>query len=119
MGTGEPLDNLWNVLKAIRIINAPQGLNFAARHITISTVGLIPEFKELAEQGLQFELAVSLHGYDDASRSILMPVNKKHPVKELLAACREYIKKTNRQVSVNGFLCNPVRRVIYFGHEKA
>ncbi len=110
MGTGEPLDNLSNVLKAVRIINSPQGLNIAARHITISTVGLIPKFKELAEQGIQFELAVSLHGYDDASRSILMPVNKKYPIKELIAACREYIKETNRQVTfeyilIEGLTC--------------
>ncbi len=112
MGTGEPLDNLSNVFKAIRIINSPQGLNIAARHITISTVGLIPKFKELAEQeqGIQFELAVSLHGYDDASRNILMPINKKYPIKELIAACREYIKKTNRQVTfeyilIEGLTC--------------
>ena len=110
MGTGEPLDNLPNVLKAIRIINSPRGLNIAARHITISTVGLIPKFKELAEQGLQFELAVSLHGYDDASRSMLMPVNKKYPISELVAACRAYIRQTNRQITfeyilIEGLTC--------------
>ena len=73
-------------------------------------MGLIPKFKELAEQGIQFELAVSLHGYDDVSRSALMPVNKRHSIKELIAACREYIKKTNRQVTfeyilIDGLTC--------------
>jgi 23S rRNA (adenine2503-C2)-methyltransferase len=110
MGTGEPLDNLANVLQAVRIINAPGGMNIAARHITISTVGIIPKFRELAEQGIQFELAVSLHGYDDASRNRLMPVNARYPLQDLMAACREYIAKTNRQVTfqyilIEGLTC--------------
>jgi 23S rRNA (adenine2503-C2)-methyltransferase len=110
MGTGEPLDNLSNVFKAIGIINSPQGLKIAARHITISTAGLVPKFKELAELGIQFELAVSLNGYDDASRNALMPINRKYPIKELIAACREYIQETNRQVTfeyilIEGLTC--------------
>lgn len=99
MGTGEPLDNLPNLMKAISIINSGKAINIGARHITISTVGIIPGIKELAERHLQIELSVSLHGYDDESRGILMPVNKKYPIGELIAACREYIKKTNRQVT--------------------
>ena len=99
MGTGEPLDNFDNLFKAIRLINSDKGINIGARHITISTVGLVPKIKQLAEQKLQVELAVSLHGYDDESRNVLMPVNKKYPVKDLIEACREYIKQTNRQVT--------------------
>ena len=99
MGTGEPLDNFNNLLKAIRIINSDLGINIGARHITVSTVGLVPKIKELAEQNIQVELAISLHGYDDESRGVLMPVNKKYSIKELIEACREYIKITNRQIT--------------------
>ncbi len=99
MGTGEPLDNFNNLLKAIRIINASDGINIGARHITISTVGLVPKIKELAGQDIQVELAISLHGYDDESRGVLLPVNKKYPIHELIEACREYIKITHRQIT--------------------
>jgi len=99
MGTGEPLDNYNNVLSAIRIINSKEGLNIGARRITISTCGLIPEIKQLSKEGLQIELSVSLHSADDKIRSGLMPVNKKYPLKDLIAACRNYAKETNRQVT--------------------
>jgi len=99
MGTGEPLDNFENLMAAIRIINSDKGMNIGARHMTVSTAGLIPGMKELAQAGLQVELAVSLHGYDDETRSFLMPVNKKYPLKELMAACLEYIRETNRQIT--------------------
>lgn len=99
MGTGEPLDNYDNVLKAIRIINSPEGLNIGARRITISTCGLVPQIRKLAQESLQIELSVSLHSADDKIRSNVMPVNKKYPLKELICACREYIKKTNRQIT--------------------
>src|SRR3989338_5242936 len=108
MGTGEPLDNFQNLMKAIRIINSEKAINIGARHITISTVGLVPKIKELAEQNIQVELAVSLHGYDDESRGVLMPVNKKYPVEELIAACREYIQKTNRQITFEYILIKNV-----------
>ncbi len=99
MGTGEPMDNYDNVLKAVRIINSPQGLNIGARRITISTCGIIPGIKKLADEGLQIELSVSLHAADDKTRSFLVPMNKKYPLKDLLNACAEYIRKTNRQVT--------------------
>lgn len=99
MGTGEPMDNYDPVLKAIRIINAPLGLNIGARRITVSTCGIIPGIKRLAEEDLQVELSVSLHAADDKMRSGLLPVNKKYPLKELLAACRDYSRKTKRQVT--------------------
>ena len=99
MGTGEPFDNYDNVLKAIRIINSKDCLAIGARRITISTSGIIPAIKRLPEEKLQIELSISLHAPDDAVRSLLMPVNKKYPLKSLLEACKEYIAKTNRQVT--------------------
>jgi 23S rRNA (adenine2503-C2)-methyltransferase len=99
MGMGEPLDNYDNVLKAIRIINSPETLNVGARRITISTCGIIPGIKRLANEGLQIELSVSLHAADDKTRSKIIPINKIYPLKELLAVCRDYIKKTNRQIT--------------------
>lgn len=99
MGTGEPLDNYDNVLKAIRIINADYAFNIGARRITISTCGVIPAIKRLADEGLQIELSISLHAADDNTRSRLLPVNKIYPLKELIASCREYFGKTGRQVT--------------------
>ena len=99
MGTGEPLDNYENVLKAIRIINTPEGFNIGARRITISTCGIIPGIKRLSTEGLQIELSVSLHASDDKTRARLMPVNKKYPLKDLISACKEYAALTKRQVT--------------------
>lgn len=99
MGTGEPMDNYDNVLKAIRIINADYGINIGARRITISTSGIIPGIKRLAEENIQVELSVSLHAADDKTRSLLMPVNKVYPLVKLIGACKDYIIKTNRQVT--------------------
>ena len=99
MGTGEPLDNYGSVLKAIRIINSKDSFNIGARRITISTSGVIPGIRRLINEDLQFELSVSLHSADDAVRSQLMPVNKIWPLKALMSACAEYIKKTGRQIT--------------------
>lgn len=99
MGIGEPLDNYDNVLKVIRVINADYAFNIAARRITVSTCGIPPAIKKLAEEKLQIELSISLHAADDRVRSQIMPVNKKYPLKELLAACGEYVHKTKRQVT--------------------
>lgn len=99
MGTGEPLDNYDNVLAAIRIINADYALHIGARRITISTCGIAPGIKKLADEGLQIELSVSLHAADDKTRTQIMPINKKYPLRELMAACAEYIKRTRRQVT--------------------
>lgn len=99
MGSGEPLDNYDNVLKAARIINARAGLNIAARRITISTCGIISGIKKLAKEGLQIELSISLHAADDETRSRLMPVNKIYPLGRLMSACRDYIKDTGRQIT--------------------
>lgn len=100
MGIGEPLDNYDNVLKAIRLINSPTTFNIASRRITISTSGIVPAIKRLANEGLQIELSISLHSADDKIRSEIMPINKKYPLKELISACKEYIQKTNRQITL-------------------
>lgn len=108
MGVGEPLDNYDHLIKAIRIINSSKGMNIAARRITISTCGLIPKIKKLAGEGLQIELAVSLHGSSDSSRNVLMPINKKYPVNDLIAACREYNRATKRQITFEYILIKDV-----------
>ena len=108
MGTGEPLDNFENLMKAIRLINSPEAIGIGARHITISTVGLVPKIKELAKQGIQIELAISLHGFDNESRNVLMPVNRKYPFDDLISACREYVKVTNRQITFEYILIKDV-----------
>jgi len=108
MGVGEPLDNYDNLIKAIRIINSSKGINIAARRITISTCGLIPEIEKLADEGMQIELAVSLHGSSNESRNVLMPINKKFPVGDLIAACRKYHKATKRQLTFEYILIKDV-----------
>jgi len=96
MGMGEPLANLKNVLRAIRIINAPWGLGIGARHITVSTSGLAPQIRELANETTQLRLAISLHGATDEVRGQIMPVNRKYPLKILLEACDYYVAKKGR-----------------------
>lgn len=108
MGTGEPLDNFTNLMKAIRLINGDKGINIGARHITISTVGLVPKIKDLANEKLQVELAISLHGYDNESRNLLMPVNRKYPFDELIAACHDYFRQTKRLITFEYILIKDV-----------
>jgi len=99
MGIGEPLDNYDNVLKFLRLVTAPGGLNIGARHISLSTCGIVPNIDRLAGEGMQITLSVSLHAADDAKRSEIMPVNRKWGIGELLAACRRYFDKTGRRIS--------------------
>ena len=99
MGIGEPLDNYENVVNAIRIINNQKGINIGARHISISTSGLVPNIYRLAEENIQCTLSISLHATTDEQRSKMMPVNNKYNIEELLNACKEYISKTNRRIS--------------------
>jgi 23S rRNA (adenine2503-C2)-methyltransferase len=108
MGIGEPLDNYDNVLKAVRMINSKEGLGLGARRITISTCGIVPGIRRLGDEKLQIELSVSLHGADDKTRSLLVPVNKKYPLKELISTCRDYINKTNRQITFEYVLIKDV-----------
>ena len=99
MGMGEPLHNYDNVLRALRILNSPDGFNLGARHMTVSTVGLVPAIRKLSQEPLQVNLAISLHAPTDELRSQTMPVNRKYPLKEVLAACQDYIATTGRQVT--------------------
>lgn len=99
MGMGEPLANYDNLLKAIKILNSEQGLNISMRRITVSTCGLVPRIKELAAEELQLVLAISLHAATDELRSEMMPINKRYPLSELIAACEYYLKKTNRRIT--------------------
>ena len=99
MGMGEPFDNYDALIKAISIINAREGLNIGARKITVSTSGIVPGIKKFADAGWQVRLSVSLHAPDDATRSSLMPVNKKYPVAVLLDACNYYISRTGRRIT--------------------
>jgi len=99
MGMGEPLANYENLLKALKILNAPWGGGIGARKITISTSGLAPQIRELAEEPLQFRLAISLHGATDGTRNKIMPVNRKYPLRELTAACEYYQQKRGRMIT--------------------
>jgi len=99
MGMGEPFHNYDNTIAAIDRLNDPQGYNFGARRFTISTVGLVPAIRRFTAEKRQVNLAISLHAADDALRSSMLPVNKKYPIDEILAACREYISATGRRVS--------------------
>ena len=99
MGIGEPLDNYDNVCRFLELVNSGEGMNVGMRHISLSTCGIVPRILELAESRLQLTLSVSLHAPDDETRSRIMPVNRRWPVDELLAACREYYAKTSRRIS--------------------
>jgi 23S rRNA (adenine2503-C2)-methyltransferase len=99
MGMGEPLANYDNLLKALKILNAPWGGNIGARKITISTSGLAPQIRKLANEPMQFRLAISLHGATDEVRNKIMPVNRKYPLKELVNACEEYQHEKGRMIT--------------------
>jgi 23S rRNA (adenine2503-C2)-methyltransferase len=99
MGMGEPLANYDNLLRALRILNAPWGRGIGARKITISSSGLAPQIRKLADEPLQFRLAISLHGATDATRSRIMPINRKHPLAELTEACEYYQAKKGKMIT--------------------
>lgn len=99
MGIGEPFDNYDNVMKAIKIINNQKGLNIGARHISISTSGLVPMIYKFADEELQCTLSISLHATNDEKRSKMMPINNRYNIKELMEACKYYINKTNKRIS--------------------
>jgi 23S rRNA (adenine2503-C2)-methyltransferase len=99
MGMGEPLANYDNLLQALRILNAPWGGGIGARKITVSTSGLAPQIRRLADEPLQFRLAISLHGATDEVRNKIMPVNRKYPLKELVAACEHYQGRKGRMLT--------------------
>jgi 23S rRNA (adenine2503-C2)-methyltransferase len=99
MGMGEPFANYDNLLRAIQIINAPWGLGIGARHITVSTSGLAPEIRKLADEPLQIRLAVSLHGASDEVRNQIMPINRRYNVEALLAACDYYVAHKKQRLT--------------------
>ena len=108
MGMGEPFLNFDNVIKAAKILNHPQGFNIGARHITVSTCGLVPQILQFAGLPHQFKLAVSLNGADDTVRSAIMPVNRQYPLSELIKAVKFYTDKTHRRVTFEYVLIKDV-----------
>jgi len=108
MGMGEPLANFDNLMRAIRIINAPWGIGIGARHITLSTSGLAPKIRELADDPLQVRLAISLHGATDEVREQIMPVNKKYPLAELIDACTYYVSRKKQYLTFEFILIEDI-----------
>ena len=100
MGIGEPFDNYDNLIDFIKIINSDFGLAIGARHITVSTCGIIPKIKEFSNLDLQVNLAISLHAPNDEIRNKIMPINKAYPINELMKALKEYYSKTNRRITI-------------------
>ena len=99
MGIGEPLDNYENVINAIHILNNQKGLNIGARHISISTSGLVPKIYKLAEENIPCTLSISLHATTNEKRSSMMPINDVYKIEELIKACKDYTEKTKRRIS--------------------
>jgi len=108
MGMGEPMANYNNWLKAVSILNAPWGVGLGARKMTVSTSGLVPQIRELADQPLQIRLAISLHGASDSVRSEIMPVNQKYPVAELMEACAYYSERKKQMITFEYILIEGV-----------
>ncbi|SEF67819.1 23S rRNA m(2)A-2503 methyltransferase [Caloramator fervidus] len=119
MGTGEPLDNFDNVIKFLQIVNSKEGLNIGMRHITISTCGLVPEIKRLADLKLQITLAISLHAPNDEVRKKIMPIAYRYSFEDLLEACRYYIEKTNRRITFEYALIKGINDSIEHAEELA
>ena len=99
MGIGEPMDNFENVINAIAILNNHKGMNIGARHISVSTSGVVPKIYEFADKNIQCTLSISLHSANDKVRSSMMPINNAYNIDELMKACNYYIEKTNRRIS--------------------
>lgn len=99
MGSGEPMDNLDHLIRFIRLISRPEGLHISQRNLTVSTCGIVPGIRHLADEGLSVTLALSLHAPNDSLRQNLMPIARRYPLKEVLAACRDYFLKTGRRVT--------------------
>ena len=108
MGIGEPFDNYDNLLKFFEIINDPKGMAIGARHITVSTCGLVPKILEFSDFPLQINLAISLHAPNNEIRNQIMPINKVYPLEELIPAIQTYVNKTNRRVTFEYILLKGV-----------
>ncbi|MFW5713195.1 MAG: 23S rRNA (adenine(2503)-C(2))-methyltransferase RlmN [Brevefilum sp.] len=112
MGMGEPFQNYQNVMEALDRLNNPDAMGLGARRFTVSTVGLVPKIKQFADENTQYNLAISLHTVNNELRSKLIPINKRYPVKDLLDACRYYVKKTNRRITFEYALIQGVNDAI-------
>ena len=119
MGIGEPFDNYDNVINFVRIINHAKGLSIGARHITISTCGLVPKIDEFSNLELQVNLALSLHASNDIIRNKIMPVNKAYNISQVMDAIKRYISKTNRRVTIEYVMLNMVNDSIENAKELA
>lgn len=119
MGIGEPFDNYDNVLRFLRIVNEPHGLEIGARHISISTCGLVPKIYEYANEMLQSNLAISLHAPNNEIRNQIMPINKAYPIELLVKAISDYIDKTNRRVTIEYILLDGINDTIKCANELA
>ncbi len=108
MGIGEPFDNYQNVMNFIDIINSGKGMDIGARHITVSTCGVVPKIKEFTNFGKQINLAISLHAPNNEIRNKLMPINKAYPLEVLIPTLKEYIKKTNRRLTFEYILLSGI-----------
>ena len=108
MGMGEPMANYENLLRAIEVLNAPWGAGVGARHMTVSTSGLVPRIRDLGAQPLQVRLAISFHGATDEVRGQIMPVNKKYPIEELLAACEDYVALKKQRLTFEYILIRDI-----------
>ena len=108
MGIGEPFDNYDNVIDFINIINSGKGIDIGARHITVSTCGVVPKIKEFINDGKQVNLAISLHAPNNEIRNKLMKINKAYPIEEVISAIKEYISKTNRRVTFEYILLSGI-----------
>ena len=119
MGIGEPFDNYDNVMRFIRIINDPKGIAIGARHITVSTSGLIKGIEKYSDENLQTNLAVSLHAPNNEIRNKIMPVNKAYDINKLIDAISKYIDKTNRRVTIEYLMLDGVNDSLDYANELA
>ena len=119
MGIGEPFDNYDNIINFIKIVNNPFGLAIGARHITVSTCGIIPKIQEFMNLDLQVNLAISLHAPTNALRSKIMPINNAYPLDDLVNTLKEYIAKTNRRVTIEYVMLNNVNDSVSNAYELA
>ena len=119
MGIGEPFDNYENVTKFLRIVNDPKGMAIGARHITVSTSGIVPKIKEFADNGLQVNLAISLHAPNDELRTSIMRINRSFPLAKLMEAVDFYLEKTNRRITFEYIMLSGVNDRVHHAQELA
>ena len=119
MGIGEPFDNYETVLKFLQVVNYAKGLEIGARHITVSTCGIVPKIKEFANFPLQINLAISLHAPNDEIRNKIMPINKVYSISQVIDTIKEYILKTNRRVTIEYVMLNNVNDSVSNAYELA